>query len=175
MLLGLGTAILLGGIGVMAGYHGYIRDMNAARASQKNLGVLNEKLMDLFLSLPTEIPSDTAKISPPTQATPSKPAPTMQARTKETLLSISGSGTKSTKKFTVVGEWDLNWSYHCSDSGMNGIFQVYIYDNYGNPSFSNGLINQSGASGSDTQYYHNPGTYYLEVNSMCSWTIEVKG
>jgi hypothetical protein len=36
-------------------------------------------------------------------------------------------------------------------------------------------VNELGASGSDTEYYHSGGTFYLEVNSECSWTVQVKG
>ena len=41
-------------------------------------------------------------------------------------------------------------------------------------SFNNAGVNQLGASGSDTEYYHTGGNYYLEVNSECDWHIKVQ-
>ncbi len=107
----------------------------------------------------------TAKTSVPDQA----PA------TQQTLLDISGSGTKTTQKFTAAGDWDLNWSYDCSNFGYAGNFAVMIYDGDGSMSYKNALINQSGKSGTDVEHYHNGGTYYLVVNSVCKWKMNVKG
>src|SRR3984957_16783251 len=38
----------------------------------------------------------------------------------QTLLDITGSGTKTTQKFTAGGDWDLNWTYDCSSFGNQG-------------------------------------------------------
>ena len=95
--------------------------------------------------------------------------------TMQTLLDISGSGSKSTAKFTAASDWDLNWSYDCNNFGQDGNFQVYIYNGDGTLSFANSLINQLGKSGADVEHYHNGGTFYLTVNSMCKWKIQVKG
>ena len=48
--------------------------------------------------------------------------------TPQVLLDISGNGSKTTQKFTAGGDWDLSWSYDCSKIGMEGNFQVFIYN-----------------------------------------------
>lgn len=103
------------------------------------------------------------------QVTPASTPTAMQS-----LLKISGSGTKSTQKFTAGKDWDVSWDYDCG-SAQGGIFQVYVYNGDGTPSFANGLINQTGKSGKDVEHYHNGGEYYLQVNSTCKWNVEVKG
>jgi|GEM_PF-5640570 len=104
--------------------------------------------------------------TPPASSTTSAPpAPT-------SLLDVSGSGSKSTQTFTAPANWNLNWSYDCSKFlGGTGNFQVYIYNADGTLNDATG-VNQLGASGSDTEYYHNAaGSLYLVVNSECSWTV----
>ena len=92
------------------------------------------------------------------------------------LLSIKGSGTKTTQIFTAAAGWDLSYTYNCSDSGLpQGNFQVYVYNSNGSVSLSNAAVNELGASGSDVEHYHSGGSFYLEVNSECSWTVTVKG
>ena len=108
----------------------------------------------------------------PGAETPSAPAPVYKPTT---LLSISGSGSKSTQTFTApTNSWQLNYTYDCSSLGSPGNFQVYIDNSDGSMSDAEG-VNELGISGSDTEYYHESGSYYLEVNSECSWTINVKG
>ncbi len=106
------------------------------------------------------------KTAAPTPIAPAAP---------QTLLKLSGSGTKSTQKFTAAGDWDLNWSYDCSNFGYKGNFQVFVYNGDGSMSFSNIGVNQLGISGADVEHYHSGGTFYLTVNSECSWKIEAKG
>jgi len=93
----------------------------------------------------------------------------------QTLLDISGSGSKSTAKFTAGGDWDLNWSYDCNNFGQDGNFIVSVYKGDGTMSFQNIGVNQLGKSDSGVEHYHNSGEYYLTVNSMCKWKIQVKG
>ena len=50
-----------------------------------------------------------------------------------------------------------------------------IYNGDGTMSFSNAAVNQLGKSGADVEHYHSGGTFYLTVNSECSWKIEAKG
>lgn len=110
-----------------------------------------------------------------TVAAPAQPAPAQAAAVPQVLLNISGSGSKSTAKFTAASDWDLNWSYDCSNFGSQGNFQVFVYNGDGSMSFSNSGVNQLGKSGADVEHYHSGGTFYLTVNSECSWKIQVKG
>jgi len=108
-------------------------------------------------------PTSTSQVSPPQPTAP------------QVLLDIKGSGTKSTQKFTAGSDWDLNWSYDCSNFGYQGNFQVTVFNGDGTESFNNAPVNQLGKSGSDVEHYHAGGTYYLEVNSECNWHIQAKG
>lgn len=123
----------------------------------------------------TSVPAPTETGS--TVAAPEKkvdaPAPTPSA--PQVLLDLSGKGTKTTQKFTAGGDWDLNWSYDCSNFGQDGNFQVFIYDGSGQMSFRNSPVNQLGGSDSGVEHYHNGGTFYFTVNSVCNWKIQVQG
>ena len=123
---------------------------------------------------PVPTPTPVAPVTPVTPAPVSTPISTPQSpsATQQTLLNISGEGSKSTQEFTVSGDWQIQYTYNCSNAGGTGNFQVYI-NSSDNSSLGIVGINELGASGSDTEYYHQGGTYYLEVNSECSWTIDV--
>lgn len=115
-----------------------------------------------------------------TPAAPDKTAtPQTQAATPtsapQVLLDLSGNGTKQTQVFTAGGDWDLNWDYDCSNFGYQGNFIVSVYNKDGSVSFENTLVNQMGKSGADVQHYHKGGTFYLDINSMCSWHVNAKG
>lgn len=120
-------------------------------------------------------PAKTAPTPAPTPAPVQTPTPQpTPAPQPQTVLNISGSGSKSTQTFTVGDSWQMQWSYDCSVFGYQGNFQVSISTADGGFTPNQG-VNQLGASGSDTEYYHSGGTYYLEVNSECSWHITVIG
>lgn len=90
-----------------------------------------------------------------------------------TLLNVRGSGTKTTETFTVGDEWDLLWSYNCSGfAGGSGNFIVDIQRKGGGFGTPVG-VNQLGSGGDSTEHYHDGGTYYLEINSECSWAVKV--
>jgi uncharacterized iron-regulated membrane protein len=106
-------------------------------------------------------------------ATPApQPAPAAQPTV---LVQLKGSGTKSSQTFTAPSNWTLSYTYDCSNfDGDSGNFQVFVQSADGG---FNDLspVNELGASGSDTEYYHSGGQYYLEVNSECDWTVTAKG
>lgn len=105
----------------------------------------------------------------------SKPTSTAPAA-QQTLLDITGSGTKQTAQFTAAGNWDLNWTYDCSSfSGGSGNFITSVFNKDGSPSIDNSDVNQLGAKGADVQHYYKGGTFYLNINSECSWHVTVKG
>lgn len=103
------------------------------------------------------------------------PTPAETVAAQQTLLDISGSGSKTTAKFTAAGDWDLNWSYDCSNFGQQGNLQIFVYNGSGSISFQNTGVNQLGNSGADVEHYHNGGTFYLVINSVCKWKAQVKG
>ena len=83
-----------------------------------------------------------------------------------TVLDISGSGTHSTEIFSVNDEWELDWSYDCSDYGNTGNFIVSIEG-----ADSDLSVNQLGSGDSGTENYHQGGNIYLKIISECKWTV----
>jgi hypothetical protein len=99
----------------------------------------------------------------------------VQTKTPQTsIMNISGTGTKTTQKFTVLGDWDLQWIYDCSKFyGGQGNLQVMVYNGDGSISLANNLVNQLGSKDQGVENYHTGGTFYLVVNSECGWGIQV--
>jgi hypothetical protein len=106
------------------------------------------------------------------QQTQASAAPAHQP---QVLLDLSGNGTKTTQKFTAASDWDLDWSYDCTNFNNSGNFQVMIYNGDGSLSTDNTLVNQLGSKDSSVEHYHAGGTFYLVVNSECSWHVTAKG
>jgi hypothetical protein len=94
-------------------------------------------------------------------------APHAQAQ----LLTLRGNGIQRTTKFTTSGDWRIDWTYDCSSFGTTGNFIVEVQGDT-----LDVAVNQLGARGSGSApEYTSPGTYYLEVNSECVWTVTVFG
>lgn len=132
----------------------------------------------------TQAPATSASVPTVASATPAvqtapQPVPTVDTTptpapyVPQTLLSVSGEGIKSTKSFSADGDWELSYTYDCSNWGQKGNFQIFIESEDGG--MSDIGANELGMSGSDTNYYHDGGTYYLKINSECNWTVKVKG
>lgn len=119
--------------------------------------------------------SQSNKIADASNQTPTLAASPVPSPSPQVLLNISGSGTKTTQKFTTSGQdWDLAWTYNCAAFGDSGNFIVDVKNSDGSSSDNQG-VNQLGANGADTEHFHSGGTFYLEVNSECSWTVKVIG
>jgi hypothetical protein len=110
-----------------------------------------------------------------TSTTKSQPAATTKPAAMQVLLDLQGSGTKSTQKFTAASDWDLTWSYDCSGFGSKGNFMVEVYNGDGSMSIENQGVNQLGMKDSGVEHYHKGGTFYLSINSECSWTVQARG
>lgn len=110
----------------------------------------------------TPPPAGSAVASPKAHIKP--PAPPKP----RTVLTESGTGTKSTKTFRVHGDWDLHYSYNCSNFGSSGNFQVWGdggIDVY---------VNELEHHNSDvTHEHHGGGSMALKINSECHWKIKV--
>jgi hypothetical protein len=73
-----------------------------------------------------------------------------------------------TAQFTVAGPWTIAWTYDCSNAyGGSGVFGISYQGNL------NIGPNESGTSGSGTDYYTDAGTFSLLVNSECNWTATI--
>ena len=84
-------------------------------------------------------------------------------------LDVKGSGSQETKQFTAGVDWDLEWSYDCSDTKAQGNFIVSVYDAKGRTSTDTPPVVQFGLKGSGVQHYHKAGVYFLGVRSSCTW------
>jgi hypothetical protein len=135
-------------------------------------------------SAPTATPAPTPTPSPTAAPTPT-PSPTAVPTrtplpTPPTLLSISGSGIKTSKTFSWSGDSvDLTYTFNCSNFGSQGNFQIYFYGvSILGPTVPDILANDLAAKGGDTttEYLNgSTGPFHLEVNSECKWTVAVTG
>jgi len=82
---------------------------------------------------------------------------------------------KSTKKFTASGDWDLQWSYDCSNFGSAGNFILFVMNGDGSASLENDGLNQLGMRRADVLHYHKAGTFYLKITSECNWHVTARG
>ena len=90
------------------------------------------------------------------------------------LFSGSGSGIESTRPFTVPASakgWHVNWTYNCASFGMAGNFDFDVYQGT-QLDFNDNGPNQVGMKGSGTEHYYDTGTFHLETNSECAWTLQ---
>jgi len=93
------------------------------------------------------------------------------------LISFSGSGIRNSAPFVVNSSAvTASYSYDCSSFGGQGNFIADLVS--GSPGSGNyddeSIANQLGSGGSQTTtvYPQDVGnSYYLEVNSECSWSI----
>jgi len=88
------------------------------------------------------------------------------------VLKVSGSGTRTTERFLVIGDWDLSWHYDCSNLGDKDNFVVLSKETDGSLS-ANLPVNQVGMSGSGVEHYHDytSGPLYLQIITECSWQV----
>ncbi|GAB3872593.1 hypothetical protein GCM10029964_011260 [Kibdelosporangium lantanae] len=103
-------------------------------------------------------------------SSPAGPAP-RQAPPGRTILDLTGDGPKQTDKFTVSGDWHVQWSYDCTktDTPVDSLVVQVLGGNTEIP------VTHLGPTGADTQAYHDAGTFYLSVSSNCSWHVVVTG
>jgi hypothetical protein len=99
---------------------------------------------------------------------------TTPAPHESVVLQTSGSGTQTTKEFTVTGPWSIAWSFDCgADSGGSFFLDVFNASDH-TPDFKNRGVDVEGEKhDSATSRFANPGTFYLEITSTCSWSIRV--
>ncbi|MDR9367238.1 MAG: hypothetical protein RI575_18025 [Balneolaceae bacterium] len=83
---------------------------------------------------------------------------------EKVVETYTGNGGKNTRPFTVDDEWEIQWN------ASGDIFQLYLYSKDGD------LIgvpaNQQGA-GNGSSYQAKSGSYYLQVNALGKWEIEI--
>jgi hypothetical protein len=103
-------------------------------------------------------------------------APTLAA--PQSLLDVSGSGSKITSNFTVAQAWDLAWSYDCSAMGQSRNFGVTVENGAGiPPTDSLQPVIQLGLKEQGTVREQPGGTFHLNVgtDTPCTWHVAVTG
>ena len=106
--------------------------------------------------------------------TPSGTASPRAAGGPGVLARFSGSGAKTTRRFTVPGSgnWELKWSYDCASLGSKGSFAVTE-----DQADTTGVtVNEIGLHGRGVTHAHgDAGRHYLVVNSECAWRLTAVG
>ncbi len=148
--LGIGCAIIVGGF-VLLGIIGSLSNHGTSGPS-------------------TPAANDNNAAAAASSSPASTPSP---ASAPKVLLDKSGSGINKTASFTAAGDWEIDYSFDCSNFGSQGNFQVYVFNEDG--SVADVPVNDLAAKGQDVSYEHQGGTYYLEMNSECAWHVVVKG
>jgi hypothetical protein len=98
----------------------------------------------------------------------SSPPPAQHKTSARVVLTEYGKGTKSTATFSVLGDWDLSYSFNCAVFGSEGDF---IVDGTNGGSYVIALAMQ----GKGTTHLHDGnGAMRLSINSECSWKIQVE-
>ncbi|MDA8288790.1 MAG: hypothetical protein M0014_10145, partial [Actinomycetota bacterium] len=91
------------------------------------------------------------------------------------IFATSGSGAPSTRPVTIPASdhaWQISWGYDCADVGGSGTFDYHV--NQGTqPDYQDFGPNQLGTGGQGIEHYYDRGTFNLQVNSECSWSIQV--
>jgi len=80
------------------------------------------------------------------------------------ISTFSGSGGKNTRPFVVKQGWEIQWD------ASGDIFQLYLYTASGE--LVGVSANQMGP-GKGSSYQANAGKYYLQVNAMGRWKINI--
>lgn len=80
------------------------------------------------------------------------------------VKTFTGSGGKNTRPFTVKDGWEIQWD------AKGDIFQLFLYT--ANGDMVDVPANQQ-SSGKGASYQAKGGEYYLQVNAIGNWAIEV--
>ena len=123
---------------------------------------------------PATSPAAVSSAASAAAGTPSGTASPPAAGGPGVLARFSGSGAKTTRRFTVPGSgnWELKWSYDCASLGSKGHFAV-TEDQAGTTGVT---VNELGLHGRGvTHAYGDAGRHYLVVNSECGWRLTAVG
>ncbi len=96
------------------------------------------------------------------------PSPPADIPEGATVFETLGTGSRVTLPFSASGTWALTYSYDCSQQrGVNPSFSLRIADApiYVAP------IERSDRRATDTVYVHQSGTFYLQIDTPCSWRV----
>ena len=102
-------------------------------------------------------------------ATAQDPCVSPAASGGQVLLTHSGEGAQNTAPFEAPGMWWVDWTYDCSQFGMQGNFSAFAMSQEG--AIVAAIANALGESGGDRSYVYTGGPVYLQIISVCEWTV----
>jgi hypothetical protein len=86
-----------------------------------------------------------------------------------TIYESAGTGSQTSKPFAVDASWAIAWSYDCSNAPKNAAaFSVSVQGGH-----AESPISPIGPSGIDITHFHDPGTFYLTIETECTWHVRV--
>jgi hypothetical protein len=122
----------------------------------------------------TAAPTTAAPTTPAPPTSPPTTSPAPLPPTTQRIYTASGDSRINTPNFTVpTADWTVAYAYDCTSSanGTSGTFVVTLYKDLRMDAV---LVNELSAGKIDSRTVHDgPGTYYLEINTQCSWTVHV--
>ena len=80
-------------------------------------------------------------------------------------VTFSGTGTTTTKPFSVTGEWELQWK-------AKGLLAVHLY-NLKSRVNEKLMFVYTAEGGKGESYHPDPGTYFLNVIASEPWNISI--
>ena len=97
------------------------------------------------------------------------------------VLRLAGTGSQTSTMFRVPTAWQVQYGFDCSSlPGDNGSVRVVIFNADGSPllpaslaDVGDGPFRLVGERGTGSRDFADAGTYYLSVQSECSWSIIV--
>jgi hypothetical protein len=102
-------------------------------------------------------------------ATPVGAPSVSAAAAATTIYESEGTGSKTSKPFAVNASWAIAWSYDCSKAPKSAAaFAVTVQG--GSPESA---ISPTGPSGIDITHFHDAGTFYLNIETGCTWHVRV--
>ena len=96
----------------------------------------------------------------------------MAARAPAPVLKDKGVGEKQTQKFRVKKDWALSWTYDCSPA-KQGIFMIWVNEEDGTTAYEQMSVEKVGGIESGVDHFHRGGTYFLDIDTSCSWQVSV--
>lgn len=90
---------------------------------------------------------------------------TTDSHASKIIAAFSGNGGKNTRSFKTTKPWEIFWD------ASGDIFQLYLYDINGNLI---GVPANQGSSGKGSSFQVVKGEFYLQVNAIGNWKMQIK-
>lgn len=124
------------------------------------------------VAAPQDDAQEAAAAPKPQPVPPPPPQPPASAQPGPALIDLMGTGTQTTREFTTAGhDWDLHWKYDCSNIAAEGSLIVRVMR--GDGAATDMSFTETGSGAEDTEHFHRGGTFYLTVNTTCTWHVAV--